>query len=299
MPTNDLSGVSGLDDTRRAVLEQEAGITSCYELIMADRQRIVDALGQSADQPTLEQVAEWQDEARRLRASAIDASVSAVGPPEWEPVATFVVAFEERRQEESSERRIVAEQAEIESGVSPQHRSHWPGWACDDACRWMLEHAEASGTSTPPDQAQTTPETETGASPSARSLSRIDIERANLADATGGTELVAGSRPLPQDRFTWAQPARLLVTLGVVPSGSGTSVVLQLVRGGGDKLVIACQLDAAGRLAEIALGGLAGGEVRTGDRSFEAGRVRPALRREAASGRTGRPGDRPRRPALT
>src|SRR5881392_935883 len=76
MPTDDLSGISGLDDRHRTVLDQKAGITSYYELIMADRQRIVDAFGRRTYRPTPEQVAEWQDEARRLRASAIDASLA-------------------------------------------------------------------------------------------------------------------------------------------------------------------------------------------------------------------------------
>jgi hypothetical protein len=262
MPTDDLSGISGLDDRHRTVLDQKAGITSYYELIMADRQRIVDAFGRRTYRPTTEQVAEWQDEARRLRAAAIDASLSPTESPEWEPVAMFVVAFEERRQGEASERRIVAEQTEIESGVSPQPKAHWPGWACDDACQWMLEYVEASDKSTPPDDAQTTSVTEAAASASAESRSKIDIERAILADAIGDTELVEGSRPLPQGRRTWTQPARLLVTLGVPPSGSGTSVVLQLVRNGGHKLSIAGQFDAAGRVAEIALGGLPTAEYK-------------------------------------
>jgi hypothetical protein len=256
MPTDDLSGISGLDDRQRAVLDQKAGITSFYELIMADRQRIIDTFGRRTYRPTLEQVAVWQDEARRLRASARDVSLSAAESLEWEPAAMFVVAFEERRHEEASERRIVAEQTEIESGVSPQPRSQWPGWTCDDACRWMLERVNASAESTPPDDAQATSVTEAAASASVEGRSRIDIERAILADAIGDTELVEGSRPLPQGRRTWAQPARLLVTLGGTPSGSGTSVVLQLVRNGGHKLSIAGQFDAAGRVAEIALGGL-------------------------------------------
>lgn len=259
MPTDDLSGISGLDDRQRVVLDQKTGITSYYELIMADRRRIVDAFGRRAYRPTLEQVAEWQDEARRLRASAIDAPLSPTESPEWEPVAMFVVAFEERHQEEAAERRIVAEQTEIESGISPQPRSQWPGWTYDNACRWMLEHVEASAESTPPDHAQTTSVTVVGASASAGSRSRIDIERASLADAIGDTELVEGSRPLPQDRLTWAQPARLFVTLGGTPSGSGTSVVLQLVRDSGRKVSIAGQFDEGGRVAEIALGGLPSG----------------------------------------
>ena len=70
MPTDDLSGISGLDDRHRTVLDQKAGITSYYELIMADRQRIVDAFGRRAIRPTLDEVSAWQDEARRSRAAS-------------------------------------------------------------------------------------------------------------------------------------------------------------------------------------------------------------------------------------
>ena len=44
MPADDLSGISGLDDRHRAVLAQKLGITTYYELIMADRQRIAERL---------------------------------------------------------------------------------------------------------------------------------------------------------------------------------------------------------------------------------------------------------------
>ena len=264
MPINDLSGISGLDDKRRAVLAQKAEITNCYELIMADRQRIVDAFGRRNYRPTLEDVAVWQDEARRMRAASMDASVSAMASSMWEPVAMFVVAFEERRRGDAMERQIVAEQTEIESGASPQPRSQWSGWACDDASRWMLERVGVPAASTPPDPAQITSVAEVGAAGTraAGTRSKIDIERANLADSTGDIELVAGSRPVPQERLVWAQPAQLLVTLGGAPTGPGTSVVLQLVQDGGQKQSIVGHLDDVGRVAEIELSGLAGGEYK-------------------------------------
>src|SRR5512135_3218060 len=108
MPISDLSGISGLDEKRRAVLAQKLEITNCYELIMADRQRIVDAFGRRSYRPTLEDVAVWQDEARRIHASSMDASVSAIASSGWEPAATFVVAFEERGRGDAMERRVVA-----------------------------------------------------------------------------------------------------------------------------------------------------------------------------------------------
>ncbi len=263
MPSNDLSGLSGLDDKRRAVLAQKLEITNYYDLIMADRQRIVDAFGRRANRPTLEDVAVWQDEARRLRASSIQAFVPATGPSGWESTAMFVVAFEQRRQGDAMERRIVAEQTEIEPEASPQQRSQWPGWAYNDACRWMLERVGAPATSTPPGPAQVTSVTDTGLvkTCAAGTRSKIEIERANLADSNGDIELVTGSRPVPQDRRIWAQPAQLAVTLGA-PTGPGTSVVLQLVQAGGRKQSIVGHLDDMGRVAEIRLSGLADGEYR-------------------------------------
>lgn len=264
MPADDLSGISALDDRRRAVLEQKLGITSCYELIMADRRRIADSFGRRAIRPTLEEVAVWHDEARRVRAASIEASVSEAAASGWEPTATFVVAFEERRRADEPDRRIVAELTEVEPEASPQQRSEWPGWACDDACRWMLGRVGVPAAPAPPVLPQITAVAEAGAADTraAETRSKIDIERANLADSSGNIELVTDSGPVPQDRLVWAQPARLLVTLGGAPAARGTSVVLQFVQAGGQKQIIAGHLDDRGRTAEIELGGLADGEYR-------------------------------------
>jgi len=262
MPINDLSGISGLDDRRRAVLAEKLEITNCYELIMADRQHIVGAFGRRTIRPTLEVVAAWQDEARRIHASSIDASVPAIAASGWEPTATFVVAFEERGQGDAMERRVVAEQNEVEPEASPQQRSEWPGWTCDDICQWMLERVGVLAASAPAGPAQITSAAETGTAEAraAGTRSKVDIERANLADSLGYIELVAGSHPLPQDRLVWAQPARLFVALGGAPTG--TSVVLQLTRAGGQKQSIAGHLDDAGRVAEIGLSGLSDSEYK-------------------------------------
>lgn len=262
MPVNDLSGISGLDDKRRAVLAQKLEITDCYELIMADRQQIVDAFGRRTIKPTLEEVSLWQDEARRVRASSMDASASAIAASGWEPAATFVVAFEERRRGDATERRIVAEQTEIEPEASPQQRSQWSAWTCDDACRWMLERVGLPTASTTPDRAQITSVAEVSAARTrdAGARSKIDIERAKLADSSGDIELVAGSRPVPQARLVWAQPGQLLVTIGGAPTGPGPSVVLQLAQAGGRKQSFVGHLDDVGRVAEIELSGLADGE---------------------------------------
>lgn len=264
MPINDLSGISRLDDKQRTVLAQKLEITNCYELIMADRQRIVDAFGRRIIRPTLEEVAVWQDEARRLRASAIDAVVSASAAAGWEPKVTFVVAFEERRQGDAWEHRIVAEQTDIEPEASPEQRSQWPNWACDDTCRWMLQLVGVSAASTPPGPAQIASVTEADPSETRTTgtRSKIDIERANLADSRGDIDLVAGSSQVPQDRLVWAQPARLYVTLSSTRTGPRTSVVLQLVQVGGQKHNLAGHLDDVSRVAKIEVSGLPDGEYK-------------------------------------
>lgn len=232
-------GISGLDDRRLTVLEQKLGITSCYELIMADRRRIADAFGRRTIRPTLEEVAVWQDEARHVRAASIEAAISEAAASGWEPTATFVVAFEERRRGDAPERRIVAELTEVEPEASLQQRSEWPGWACDDACRWMLGRVGVPAAPAPPVPAQITAVAEAGAADTraAETRSQINVERANLADSSGHIELVADSRPVPQGRLVWVQPARLLVTLGGALAAPGTSVVLQLVQAGGQSTV--------------------------------------------------------------
>src|SRR5512146_646314 len=263
MPVSDLSGISGLDGKQRAVLSQKLGITSCYELIMADRQRIIEAFGRRTIRPELEDVAAWQDEARLLHVSSRDASVSAIASPGWEQVAAFVVAFEERRRGDAAERRAVAEHAEIEPEASRQQRCERAGWECGDACRWMRERIGVQDAPASPGPAQITPAGEPPAAeaPATEAHAKVYIEHAKLTDSGGDVALAAESRPLlPQDRLVWAQPARLVVTLGGTPPGARASVILQLVQAGGRKCNIAGHLDHVGRVAEIELSGLGDGD---------------------------------------
>ena len=201
-----------------------------------------------------------------MRAASIDASASATSASGWQSAATFVVAFEERGRGDALERRIVAELTEVEPEASPHQRSQWPGWACGDACQWMLERVAgpavpaAPAVPGPVEAASPPVKTVTGPARGAEALPAIEIERAHLADAVGSTELVAGSRPVPQDRLVWVQPARLFVTLGSGASGPGACVVLQLIQLGGRKQRIEGQLDDTGRVTEVEVSGLADGE---------------------------------------
>lgn len=261
MPADDLSSITGLDDTRRDVLAQKRGICTYYALIMTDRKRIADAFGRRVIRPTPEEVAEWQDEARRLLAASKDASAAATAPSGWQSAASFVVDFEEREQGDALERRIVVEQTEVEPEASPQQRSQWPGWACDDACRWMLERVGGPPAPDLPGPAQARPaQADAGEVRAAVAPATIDIERADLTDSTGSSELVAASRPAPRDRLVWSQPAQLSVQLGPGQTGPLTSVVLQLAEVSGPKQNIAFHFDETDQVAEVDLSGLADGE---------------------------------------
>jgi hypothetical protein len=273
MPTNDLSGLSDLDDKCRAVLAEKLAVTSCYGLILTDRRRIVDAFGRRSNRPSLEEVAVWQDEARRLIGRSIDAPVSTIDASAWEPVALFVVAFEERHQGGVIERRILAEQTEVEPDAAPQQRAQWPDWSSGDTCRWMEDRART--TVDPVRSATTAPMPAADpirlASPSGAAVetermtpsierTRLRIERATLRDAGGDVELVAVSRLLPAHRSVWIEPERLVVALEDGLTGPGTKVVLQVESAGTAVPPLDGHFDSDGRAAVIDLRGLPDGE---------------------------------------
>ena len=229
MPADDLSGISGLDDRHRAVLAQKLGITTYYELIMADRQRIADAFGRRAIRPALEDVSAWQDEARRLRAASIGASVSALAAPGWQSAATFVVAFEERgqvrhwnggsspnRPRSNPSRRprnsrnglagcVATPAGGCSSGLAlgplrpcPARRGPPPRQnpAPRRPTQGRLPRKSRARRRRAPAEASTA-ETRAAKTPAAGTPAALDIERADLADSRGSTELVAGSARCP------------------------------------------------------------------------------------------------------
>lgn len=135
MPSSELSDIIGLDDRRRALLHERLGVATCYDLIIADRHRVLAAFTGDPDPPDLEEIARWQDQARRRRSVAARANG-------WEQVAAFVVSFE-RREGDPRHRRVVCEQTEVEPEGSPRA---WDGWDCEELCRWLRTSAgDAAG----------------------------------------------------------------------------------------------------------------------------------------------------------
>ena len=104
-------------------------ISTPSALVQTDRREIHRAMRRLRPRPSLEAISQWQDSAR-------DAD-----PPErdrdreqgWEPVASFVVSFEQRGRSDD-DRRLVVEQAEH---APPQPRRDWPGWPVEEVAGWM------------------------------------------------------------------------------------------------------------------------------------------------------------------
>ena len=130
---------SGLDAIKmaqsyRRVLVEHLGMTTCRDLILAERRVISDAMqaARLARKPSLEQIAVWQDDARR---QLNDRSTSAASDELWNQAASFVVCFQERDLGDRGwERRIEVLQAEVEPEPQPASQL---GWECGWLCGWM------------------------------------------------------------------------------------------------------------------------------------------------------------------
>ena len=131
---------SGLDTIKmaqsyRRVLVEHLGVTTCRDLILAERRVISDAMhaARLARKPSLEQIAVWQDDARR---QLNDRSKAAAGDELWNQTASFIVCFQERDLGDRGwERRVEVVQAEVEPEPQPASQL---GWECSWVCGWML-----------------------------------------------------------------------------------------------------------------------------------------------------------------
>ena len=135
MTGDELSRIPGLEQKHTRVLA-ELGVTSTESLAAADQRRIHGAMRRLRPRPTLDDIAAWQEHARRHG--------SAVVETEWERAATFVVSFEQRRGAHGVERQLLVERTELEP---EQPAGTWAGWDCGSICGWMLEQLDQAGKS--------------------------------------------------------------------------------------------------------------------------------------------------------
>jgi hypothetical protein len=210
VPENELTVVAGLQEAHRRALAGKLGITSLSALADADQRAIYTALGSLRPRPTLARIAAWQaDAGSRLSDAAVDAS-------EWHRAASFAVIFAQRQVDGGWERRIEAEQTEVEP--EPPARE-WPGWECGPLCDWMLsqldqpsgeagETARAAGAA-PPEPA---PEAAVAAPPAA-GRAELRIDGAVLTDAQQTLDLVRAGTAIPVAPDELTPPVQLRVTV--------------------------------------------------------------------------------------
>lgn len=130
MGSDELSAIPGLEEKHRRVLA-DLGVTSAGLLAAADRKRIHAAMRRLRPRPTVDDIAGWQEHARRYGPGTVET--------EWERAATFVVFFEQRRGAHGVERQLLVERTELEP---EQPAGAWSGWDCGSICGWMLEQLD-------------------------------------------------------------------------------------------------------------------------------------------------------------
>jgi len=219
---DELSSIEGLADKHvRALARQE--ITDLRGLAQADQRAIYRAMANLRPRPTLEQVSRWQEEAR-----------SRLGETqEWQTAASFVVVFSRRRAGGSWERRVEAEQTEIEP---ERHPEVWSGWECEPVCAWMLGQlpGPAPAEQAPPGQAppgQAPPEqAPPGQAPAPASRTQLRIDSAALIDAAGRTEVVTAGVLAANPRTELVAPVRVVFTIDGAPKGTRLQAVARIQR---------------------------------------------------------------------
>ena len=172
----DLSLIPGMRDRHRQVLAKELHATTAHGLVLADRQAIIAAFKKAGMRrptlPTLEEVAEWQDHARKLRAEGMTDSSG------WDRYATFVVSFEERGSGRGRQRQLVVEQTELE----PEEPPHlWQGWDCTQLCQWMTSELDLTKADRATATTASPPDTSEGRQPAKKSAAAQSVHVDQLA----------------------------------------------------------------------------------------------------------------------
>ena len=212
MADDDLISLPGLLDKHRKILDERLGITTYDGLLGTDAQVIFEAVSRVRPRTSLAVIRRWQDVARRKRKEAV------VETPDWDPAAIFVLSFEQRQVGDHPERRLVAEQTELEV---EQEISSWPGWDGMQLCEWLQQRvggAEATpGEAASPGREPAQDQQVSPPGPRRAGAAELSIKHVVMADATVRVEAVSEGRPTAE-ALACTAPAWLEVTvLGAAP----------------------------------------------------------------------------------
>ena len=218
---DDLSSVEGLADKHVRALGR-LHIVDLRGLADADPQAIYRTMANLRPRPTAEQIAGWQDQARgRLGDTVPD-------PAEWHTMTSFVVVFSQRQVDAAWERRVEAEQTEIEPERNPQV---WSGWDCGPVCDWMHgQLRQAVGAEEPPGAEPAGEPVPAPAQPSRRDRAQLSIDSASIIDAAGRTEVVTAAVPAARPRTGLVAPVRVVFTIGGASPGARLQAVTRILR---------------------------------------------------------------------
>jgi hypothetical protein len=218
---DELDSIPGLAENHRRVLASKAGITSLQALADADQRAVYTALASIRPRPSLARIAAWQDEARSRLGDANDRSA-------WQTAASFAVIFAQRQVDGRWERRLEAEQTEVEPAPEPRK---WANWDCGPLCDWMLgqlglpadevgvadgagaavEPATMEPAALAPDAAE--PEEPAAAAAGAPERARLLIDSVTVTDAADDIDLITGGHLVTAQPGDLSSPVRMRFTV--------------------------------------------------------------------------------------
>lgn len=211
MSLDDLSSIPGLEDKHVQALGNQLHITTFRGLASAESGVIYRAMSRFRPRPGPEEIANWQDQARRKLSTPV------VDPSDWHPAASFAVVFSHRQTSGRWERRIEAERTEVEPEL-PLFAS--PSWDCGLVCGWMLDQLpqydgdEGVPETHVPDSAPTGATEEPAATAiDHKTRARLRIESATLTDVTGTADLIQAGVLVANSPIELIPPARATVTV--------------------------------------------------------------------------------------
>lgn len=211
MAGDELTSISGLQETHRRALADKLKITSLRALADADQRAIYAALANIRPRPSLARIAAWQADAREQSSDAVSDT------SEWHTAASFAVIFAQRQVDGVWEHRLEAEQTEVE----PASESRlWEGWDCAPLCGWMLGHLRPTEQQ-PEDTADVAPAA--GAVSARGDWTELHIDTATIIDARRERELISAGNVVAAPPEDLSPPVLLRVTV----SGGRTSQELR------------------------------------------------------------------------
>jgi hypothetical protein len=207
VPGDDLTSIPDLQANHRRALNDKLGITSLRALADADQRTIYTALRNVRPYASVARIAAWQDDARRrLADAAIDRSA-------WHTAASFAVIFAERQVNGTWERRLEAEQTEVEPAPEPQQ---WTDWNCRQLCDWMVARA-GQPESPAASKADAVSRARSAATRTRRPELRIDS--ASITDASHELRLISSGKLISKPSEELRSPVHLRVTVSGGLSG--------------------------------------------------------------------------------